>query len=65
MNALLTNKFLLVEDNLEKLAETFTETDIIELCSVFDDKTNDSEVMFGAIHLLETLSTKKRCYDYG
>ena len=30
MNALLTNKFLLVEDNLEKLAETFTETDIIE-----------------------------------
>lgn len=46
------------EDNLEKLAETFTETDIIELCSVFDDKTNDSEAMFGAIHLLETLSSE-------
>lgn len=46
------------EDNLEKLAETFTETDIIELCSVFDDKTNDSEVMFGVIHLLETLSSE-------
>ena len=43
------------EQNLELLAEDFTEKDIIELCSTFEDKTHNSEVMFSAIHLLETL----------
>ena len=42
---------------LALLADSFTEDDIIELCSTFDDNTQNSEVMFNAIHLLETLST--------
>lgn len=46
------------ERNLELLAETFTEEDIIELCSVLDDGTQNEEVMFGAVHLLETLSSE-------
>ncbi len=44
--------------NLELLSENFVEEDIIKLCSTFDDKTRNSEVMFGAIHLLETLSSE-------
>ena len=60
-NRLLKNneEIEIFEENLELLSETFTEEDIIELCSVFDDKTQDVEVMFGAIHLLETLSSEK------
>ena len=46
------------EHNLELLAESFTEGDIIELCSTFEDKTHNSEVMFSAVHLLETLSSE-------
>lgn len=30
----------------------------IELCSTFEDKTHNSEVMFSAVHLLETLSSE-------
>ena len=44
--------------SIDLLAETFCEDDITELCTIFDDKTNDSEIMFSAIHLLETLSSE-------
>lgn len=54
-----SNEIAIFEDNLTKLAETFNENDIIELCQILDDKTDDSEVMFGIIHLLETLSTEQ------
>lgn len=53
------NEIETFEENLEVLSETFTEEDIIELCSIFDDRTENVEVMFGAIHLLETLSSEK------
>ena len=53
------NEIETFEENLEVLSESFTEEDIIELCSIFDDRTEDAEVMFGAIHLLETLSSEK------
>ncbi len=46
------------EYNLDLLSESFSEEDIIMLCTTFDDKTCDSEVMFGAIHLLESLSSE-------
>ena len=46
------------EYNLNLLSACFSEEDIIELCSTFDDKTRNSEVMFGAIHLLESLSSE-------
>ncbi|WP_248403638.1 Imm30 family immunity protein [Butyrivibrio fibrisolvens] len=36
----------------------FSEEDIVNLCSTFEDKTQNSEVMFGAIHLLESLSSE-------
>ena len=46
------------ERNLETLAGSFSEEDIIELCLTFDDKTQSAEIMYSAIHLLETLSSK-------
>lgn len=46
------------EQNLELLSESFSEKDIVELCLTFEDTTHNSEVMFGAIHLLETLSSE-------
>lgn len=54
-----SNKIAIFENNLNKLADTFNEDDIIELCQILDDETNDSEVMFGIVHLLETLSTEQ------
>ena len=46
-----TNKQIdMFEKNLEILASTFLEKDILELCSIFDDETEHEEVMFGAIH---------------
>lgn len=54
-----SNEIAIFENNLTKLADTFNEDDIIELCQILDDETNDSEVMFGIVHLLETLSTEQ------
>ena len=53
------NEIETYERNLELLSDSFTEEDIVELCSTFEDKTQNVEVMFGAIHLLETLSSEK------
>lgn len=47
------------EKNLELMAENFEEEDIIELCKVLDDATNEPEIMFGIIHLMETLSSEE------
>lgn len=47
------------ENNLEKLAESFCEDDICDACTIFDDRTDNVEVMFGMIHLLESLSSKR------
>lgn len=46
------------EHNLNELSANFSEEDIIRLCLTFEDKTQNSEVMFGAIHLLESLSSE-------
>lgn len=46
------------EHNLNELLTNFSEEDIIRLCLTFEDKTQNSEVMFGAIHLLESLSSE-------
>ena len=46
------------EHNLNELSINFSEEDIIRLCLTFEDKTQNSEVMFGAIHLLESLSSE-------
>ena len=47
------------ESNLETLSETFSDDDVAELLSTFEDDTENEEVMFGAVHLLETLSSEK------
>ena len=52
------NEIAQYERGLELLAATFSENDIVELCSTFDDRTHNTEVMFSAIHLLETLSSE-------
>ena len=64
-NNLLNNRLLNDNSEIEKyehalelLAETFSENDIVQLCSTLDDKTHDTEVMFGTIHLLESLSSE-------
>ncbi len=59
-NRLLENneQICVFEETLEEVASAFCEDDIIELCQIFDDNSLDYEVMFGAIHLLETLSSE-------
>ncbi len=59
-NRMLSNntEIEIYEHNLNLLSENFSEEDIIKLCSTFEDKTCNSEVMFGAIHLLESLSSE-------
>ena len=47
------------EECLNQLADDFKEDDIIELCQILDDDTMEFEVMFGVIHLLETLSSEE------
>ena len=47
------------EECLNQLAGDFKEDDIVELCQILDDNTMEYEVMFGVIHLLETLSSEK------
>lgn len=42
------------EDTLERLANYNDESIITELCTVFDDHTEDEEVMFGLIHFIES-----------
>ncbi|SDA73447.1 Immunity protein 30 [Butyrivibrio sp. INlla18] len=60
-NRLLRNQkeIRIFENALERLAFDYSEDDIAEICEIFDDDTNDTEVMFGMVHLLETISTKK------
>lgn len=42
------------ENTLEGLADYNDESIIAELCTVFDDYTEDEEVMFGLIHFIES-----------
>ena len=46
------------EKTLSDLATDFAEEDIVELCNILDDNTMEFEVMFGIIHLLESLSSE-------
>ncbi len=47
------------EECLNQLADDFKVNDIVELCQILDDNTMEYEVMFGVIHLLETLSSEE------
>lgn len=47
------NEFDNFEEALENLATVTDNWIIKELCEVFDDSTEDEEVMFGLIHLVE------------
>ena len=47
------------EKSLNELSEVIEENDIPELCMIFDDKTEDDEVMFGLLHLIESFSSEK------
>lgn len=42
------------ENTLERLADYNDESIIRELCTIFDDNTEDEEVMFGLIHFIES-----------
>ncbi|MGG3928315.1 Imm30 family immunity protein [Metabacillus fastidiosus] len=58
---LLTNELEYEEfDNiLEKLADCTDEKIIQELCMVFDDETEEEEIMFGLVHLIEDFDMEK------
>lgn len=47
------------EKNLNELSEVIEENDILELCTIFDDKTKDDEIMFGLLHLIESFSSER------
>ena len=51
------------EKGLYEISEIVQETDIADLCKVFDDNTAEDEVMFGLIHLIELFSSEK-AFDY-
>lgn len=59
-NRLLENnvQIAIFEECLNKLSKDFKDEDVVELCQVLDDNTMEFEVMFGVIHLLETLSSE-------
>lgn len=44
---------------LEKLADCTDEKIIKELCMVFDDETEEEEIMFGLVHLIEDFDMEK------
>jgi len=46
-------EFETFEKTLEILADIATEDDIPLLCTVFDDNTEEHEVMYGLIHFIE------------
>lgn len=50
-----SSDYELFDDAFEKLQEPITADDVCELCKVFHDDTNDDEVMFGLVHLMEQL----------
>jgi len=60
-NRLLNTKeeFEEFEQSLKELSEVIQEEDILDLCKVFDDNTEDDEVMFGLIHLIEMFSSER------
>ena len=47
------------EESLKEISKVIQENDIPELCKVFDDQTENEEVMFGLIHLIESFSSEK------
>lgn len=51
------DEFNTFELALASLAELVDETDIPELCNVLDDNTEDEEVLFGIVHLMEKFSS--------
>lgn len=48
--------FELFDDALAQLDGAITVDDVYDICKVFHDGTNDDEVMFGMVHLIEQLS---------
>lgn len=51
-----TNKeYVLFESALQALQVSITIDDIVEICKAFCDDTQDDEVMFGIVHLIEQL----------
>lgn len=50
-----SSDYELFDDALEKLEQTITADDVCQICKVFHDNTNDDEVMFGLVHVIEQL----------
>ena len=52
-------EYVLFEDALQALQACIAVDDITEICKAFCDDTQDDEVMFGVIHLIEHLQGKE------
>ena len=53
------------EESLKEISKEIQENDIPELCKVFDDQTENEEVMFGLIHFIENFPDKEYLYYIG
>lgn len=51
-------EFHLYEEAEYLLGQEIVEDDIIEICKIFDDQTEENEVMWGLIHLIEIYNSK-------
>lgn len=52
-------EYVLFEEALQALQASITVDDITEICKAFCDDTQDDEVMFGIVHLIENLQGEK------
>ncbi|MEN2773571.1 Imm30 family immunity protein [Acetivibrio clariflavus] len=57
------NEFDNFEEALENLATVTDNWIIKELCEVFDDSTEDEEIMFGLIHLIEDFQGEEGLFE--
>ncbi|MBU3134568.1 hypothetical protein KPL40_19355 [Clostridium gasigenes] len=65
-NRLLRNReeFINFEEAVEVLADVRDCKIIVELCKCLDDNTEDEEVMFGLVHLIEDFDEKEGLLEF-
>lgn len=57
-------EFINFEEGIAALADVRDSKIIVELCKCFDDNTEDEEVMFGLVHLIEDFDGKEGLLEF-
>lgn len=52
-------EFKVFDETLSEISELVTEEDIPTLCNILDDLTEDEEVLFGIVHLIEKFDSQE------